>query len=123
MGVKQNMLIMRESRKLVLVKGYYNASMDVYVFSCEGKKITLQYITDEQIARLFRTAQLKDTASSPRSSREKTYAEMVVGIKDGSDTECWIWSNMINLFFSAADDLRRSRIGRAAPVEAGSLGR
>lgn len=117
------MIIFQESRKLILVKGYYNASLDVYVFSCEGKKITLQYMTDEQIAKLFRTAQLKDTASEPRSAREKTYAEMVAGIKDGSDTECWIWSNMINSFFSAADDLRRSRIGKAAPVEAGSLGK
>jgi hypothetical protein len=97
--------------------------MDVYVFTCEGKKITLQYMTDEQIAKLFRAAQLKDHASDPRSAREKTYAEMVAGIKDGSDTECWIWSNMIDLFFSTADDLRRSRIGRAASVEAGSLGK
>jgi hypothetical protein len=117
------LLIFKESRRLILLRGYYQAGMDVYVFSCEGKKITLQYMTDEQIARLFRTAQLKDTASSPRSSREKTYAEMVAGIKDGSDTECWIWSNMIDLFFSTADGLRRSRIGKAAPVEAGSLGK
>jgi hypothetical protein len=97
--------------------------MDVYVFSCGGKKITLQYITDEQIGKLFKKAQVKDTESEPRSAREKTYAEMVAGIKDGSDTECWIWSNMIEVFFSAADDLRRSRIGRAVPVEAGSLGK
>jgi hypothetical protein len=117
------MIIMQESRKLVLLKGYYNASLDVYVFTCEGKKITLQYMTDEQIAKLFKTAKLKDTSSEPRSAREKTYAEMVAGIKDGSDTECWIWSSMIDLFFSTADDLRRSRIGMAAPVEAGSLGR
>jgi hypothetical protein len=117
------MVIMREARSLVVLKGYYNASLDVYVFTCEGKKITLQYITDEQISKLFRTARLKDTSSEPRSVREKTYAEMVAGIKDGSDTECWIWSNMIDLFFSAADDIRRSRIGRAAPVEAGSLGK
>jgi hypothetical protein len=80
-------------------------------------------MTDEQIAKLFRIAQLKDTSSEPRSAREKTYAEMVAGIKDGSDTECWIWSNMIEIFFSSADDLRRSRIGRAAPAEAGSLGK
>jgi hypothetical protein len=116
------MVVMQEARKLILIKGYYNASLDVYVFTCEGKKITLQYMTDEQIAKLFQKAQLKDTSSFPRSSREKTYAEMVAGIKDGSDTECWIWSNMLDTFFSAADDLRRSRIGRAAPVEAGSLG-
>lgn len=117
------MVIMQESRKLVLLKGYYNAGLDVYVFTCEGKKTTLQYMTDEQIAKLFKAAKLKDMSSEPRSSREKTYAEMVAGIKDGSDTECWIWSNMINVFFSTADDLRRSRIGRAASVEASSLGR
>ena len=117
------MIIAQEARKLILVKGYYNANLDVYVFSCEGKKITLQYMTDEQITKLFRTAQLKDTSSEPRSAREKTYAEMVAGIKDGSDTECWIWSSDINLFFSLADDLRRSRIGQAAPVKAGSLGK
>jgi hypothetical protein len=117
------MIVMQEARRLILVKGYYNASLDVYVFMCEGKKITLQYMTDEQIAKLFQKAQLKDNASEPRSAREKTYAEMVAGIKDGSDTECWIWSNMLDTFFSAADDLRRSRIGRAAPVEAGSLGK
>jgi hypothetical protein len=105
------------------MKGYYNASLDVYVFTCGNKKITLQYMTDEQIAKLFKTSKLKDTSSEPRSAREKTYVEMVMGIKDGSDRECWIWSNMINVFFSAADDLRRSRIGRAAPVEAGSLGK
>jgi hypothetical protein len=117
------LLIFKESRHLVLLKGWYQAEMDVYVFTCEGKKITLQYMTDEQIAKLFKTAKLKDTSSEPRSAREKTYSEMVAGIKDGSDTECWIWSNMIDLFFSAADDLRRSRIGRAAPMEAGSLGK
>jgi hypothetical protein len=116
------MIIVRESRKLVLLKGYFNASLDVYVFTCEGKKITLQYMTDEQIAKLFKTAKLKDTSSEPRSAREKTYAEMVDGIKDGSDTECWIWSNMIDVFFSLADNLRRNRIGKAAPVEAGSPG-
>jgi hypothetical protein len=109
------MVIMREVRSLVLLKGYYNASLDVYVFTCEGKKITLQYMTDEQIIKLFKTTKLKDTSSEPRSAREKTYAEMVAGIKDGSDTECWIWSSMINLFFSTADDLRRSRIGIASP--------
>ncbi|MDR2407358.1 MAG: hypothetical protein LBE13_04500 [Bacteroidales bacterium] len=64
--------------------------MDVYVFTCEGKKITLQYMTDEQIIKLFKTAKLKDKSSEPRSAREKTYAEMVTGIKDGSDTECWM---------------------------------
>jgi hypothetical protein len=116
------MIVMREARKLILIKGYYNASLDVYVFTCEGKKITLQYMTDEQIAKLFKIAKLKDTSSDPRSAREKTYIEMVAGIKDGSDTECWIWSNMIDTFFFLADDLRRIRIGRAAPVEAGSLG-
>jgi hypothetical protein len=117
------MIIMQEARSLVLLKGYYNAGLDVYIFTCEGKKITLQYMTDEQIVKLFKMAKLKDKSSEPRSAREKTYAEMVAGIKDGSDTECWIWSNMIEVFFSAADDLRRSRIGRAAPVEAGSLGK
>jgi hypothetical protein len=117
------MVVMQEARSLVLVKGYYNASLDVYIFTCNGNKITLQYMTDEQIAKLFKTAKLKDTSSEPRSAREKTYAEMVMEIKDGSDTECWIWSNMIDTFFSAADDLRKDRIGRAAPVEAGSLGK
>jgi hypothetical protein len=117
------MIIMQEARKLILLKGWYNPEMDVYVFTCEGKKITLQYMTDEQIGKLFQKAQLKDTSSFPKSSREKTYAEMLEGIKDGSDTECWIWSNMIDVFFSTADDLRRERIGRAAPVQAGSLGK
>jgi hypothetical protein len=114
---------MKESRSLILLKGYYNSSLDVYVFTCDGKKITLQYITDEQIIKLFKTSKLKDKSSEPRSAREKTYSEMVAGIKDGSDTECWIWSNMIDLFFSTADDLRRSLIGRASPVKAGSLGK
>jgi hypothetical protein len=116
------MIIMQEARSLFLLKGYYNSSLDVYIFTCEGRKITLQYITDEQITKLFKIAKLKDTSSEPRSTREKTYAEMVAGIKDGSDTECWVWSNMVDLFFSTADDLRRSRIGRTAPVEAGNLG-
>jgi hypothetical protein len=113
---------MKESRSLILLKGYYNASLDVYVFTCNGRKITLQYITDEQIIKLFKTAKLKDTSSVPRSAREKTYAEMVAGIKDGSDTECWIWSTEIQTFFDLADELRRDRIGKAAPVKAGSLG-
>jgi hypothetical protein len=117
------MIILRESRSLVLLKGYYNASLDVYVFTCEGKKITLQYMTDEQIIKLFKTAKLKDTASEPRSAREKTYAGMVAGIKDGSDTECWIWSSMIDLFFSTADSLRKSRIGGVPPAETGGLGK
>jgi hypothetical protein len=115
------MIIMREARNLVLLKGYYNASLDVYVFTCEGKKITLQYMTDEQIARLFQKAQVKDH-SLPRSGREKTYLGMVEGIKDGSDTECWIWSTSVQDFFNLADELRRSRIGSAVPGEAGSLG-
>jgi 3D (Asp-Asp-Asp) domain-containing protein len=104
------MIIMQEARSLILIKGYYNASLDVYVFTCEGKKITLQYMTDEQIAKLFQKAQVKDS-SLPRSGREKTYLEMVAGIKDGSDTECAIWTNYIDIFFETADNLRKSRIG------------
>jgi hypothetical protein len=116
------MIIMQEARKLVLLKGYYYLGMDVYVFSCEGRKITLQYITDEQIAKLFRIGHVKDTESEPKSTREKTYMEMVWAMKSGEDNECWIWSNMIEVFFSAADDLRRNRIGRVASAVAGSLG-
>jgi hypothetical protein len=116
------LLIFKESRHLVLLRGWYQAEMDVYVFSCDRRKITLQYITDEQIAKLFRTGQVKDHASEPKSAREKTYMEMVLAMKSGEDNECWIWSNMIDVFFSSADDLRRNRIGKATPVEAGSLG-
>ena len=105
------MIVMKEARSLVLVKCFYNSGLDVYIFSCEGKKITLQYMTDAQIIKLFKAAQLKDTSSIPRSAREKTYAEMVQGIKDGSDTECWIWSNKINDFFSVASQLQKERTG------------
>jgi hypothetical protein len=35
------MIVVQESRKLILLRGWYQAEMDVYVFACEGKKITL----------------------------------------------------------------------------------
>jgi len=98
-----------ESRHLETLKCYYNEPLDVFVFHCAGKKITIQYASPEQIASIFRKAHVKDS-SLPLSGREKTYIEMVAGIIDGSDTECAIWSNYIDFFFETADNLRRSRI-------------
>jgi len=100
-----------ESRRLETLKCYYNEPLDVFVFHCAGKKITIQYATPEQIASIFRKAQVKDE-TLPRSGREKTYLEMVAAVIDGSDQENFLWSNEVDTFFNACEELRQSRIGK-----------
>jgi hypothetical protein len=65
------MVIFKESRHLETLKCYYNESMDVFIFHCAGKKITIQYASPEQIASVFRKAQVKDEATEPGSVRGK----------------------------------------------------
>lgn len=106
------MIIIQESRRLEPLKCYYNEPMDVFVFQCAGKKITIQYATPEQIASIFRKAQVKDEETEPRSVRGKTYLEMAASVIDGSDQTNYIWSNDIDTFFNACEELRQSRIGK-----------
>jgi len=107
------MVVIQEARHLEPLKCFYNEPMDVFVFHCADKKITIQYATPEQIASVFRKAQVKDE-TLPRSGREKTYLEMVAAIIDGSDQENFLWSNMVDTFFEACEELRQSRIGKVA---------
>ena len=106
------MVVIKESRHLEILKCFYNEPMDVFVFSCAGKKITVQYASPEQIASVFRKAQVKDQFTEPRSLRGKTYIEMVAAVIDGSDTENWIYSNYVDMFFEECQKLVQSRIGR-----------
>ena len=105
------MVIINESRHLETLKCFYNEPMDVFVFQCAGKKITIQYASPEQIASVFRKAQVKDE-TLPRSGREKTYLEMVAAIIDGTDQENFLWSNEVDKFFNYCEELRQSRIGQ-----------
>jgi hypothetical protein len=109
-----DMIRILESRHLEMLKCYYNEQMDVFVFSCAGKKITIQYASPEQIASVFRKAHVADEHTEPRSARGKTYLEMVAAIIDGSDHENWIYSSDIDTFFNACEELRQSRIGKIA---------
>jgi hypothetical protein len=106
-----DMVQILESRHLETLKCYYNEPLDVFVFHCAGKKITIQYASPEQIASIFRRAKVKDE-TLPRSGREKTYIEMVAAIIDGSDQENFLWSNEVDIFFNACEELRQSRIGK-----------
>jgi hypothetical protein len=105
------MVIIQEARHLEILKCYYNESMDVFIFHCAGKKITIQYASPEQIASIFRKAQVKDE-SEPRSVREKTYLEMVASIINGTDSINFLWSTYVNTFFTACESLVQSRIGQ-----------
>jgi hypothetical protein len=105
------MIVFKEARHLETLKCYYNESMDVFIFHCAGKKITIQYASPEQIASVFRKAQVKDE-TLPRSGREKTYLEMVATIIDGTDQTNFVWSNLVDTFFAACEALVQSRIGQ-----------
>jgi hypothetical protein len=105
------MIIIQEARHLEVLKCFFNKELDVFVFHCAGKKVTIQYASPEQIAAIFRKAQVKDE-SLPRSGREKTYMEMVATIMDGTDNENYLWSNEIDTFFAACEELVQSRIGK-----------
>ena len=108
------MIILKEARHLEVLTCYYNEPMDVFVFNCSGKKITIQYASPEQISSVFRKAQVKDEATEPRSARGKTYLEMVSSVIDGSSNTNYIWSNNVDIFFNACEELRQSRIGKIA---------
>ena len=105
-------MILKEARHLETLKCFYNEQMDVFVFTCAGKKITIQYATAEQIASIFQKAQVKDEHSAPRSLRGKTYLEMAKAVIDGSDKTNYLWSNYVDIFFNACDELIKTRIGQ-----------
>ena len=112
------MVIIREARRLEILKCFYNKPMDVFVFHCCGKKIAIQYASPEQIATIFRKAKVKDDHtddenSLPRSAREKTYLQMVSAVMDGSDKTNYLWSTHVNEFFNCCEELRQSRIGKS----------
>jgi hypothetical protein len=106
------MVIIQEARHLETLKCYYNESMDVFIFHCAGKKITIQYASPEQIASVFRKAQVKDESTEPRSARGKTYLEMVASVIDGTDQTNYLWSTDVDVFFTACEALVQSRIGQ-----------
>ena len=106
------MVIIQEARHLETLKCYYNKPLDVFIFHCAGKKITIQYASPEQIAAVFRKAQVKDESTEPRSVRGKTYLEMVAAVIDGSDQTNYLWSSDVDTFFNACEKLRQSRIGK-----------
>jgi hypothetical protein len=106
------MTIFKEARHLETLKCYYNESMDVFIFCCAGKKITIQYASPEQIASVFRKAQVKDESTEPRSIRGKTYLEMVASVIDGTDQTNYLWSTCADTFFAACEALVQSRVGQ-----------
>ena len=107
------MIVVKEARCLETLKCWYHEAMDVFVFQCAGRKISIQYAGPEQIASIFRKAQVKDEATEPRSARGKTYLEMVASVIDGSDQTNYLWSTCVETFFLECERLRQSRIGRA----------
>jgi len=112
-----DMVIIREARHLETLKCYYNEPLDVFIFHCSGKKITIQYASPEQIASIFRKAQVKDDPHDGdhlRSVRDKTYLEMVAAVIDGSDQTNYLWSSDVDAFFIACEELKQSRIGKVA---------
>jgi hypothetical protein len=107
-----NMVIFREARHLETLNCYYNEPMDVFVFQCAGKKITIQYASPEQIASVFKKAQVKDESTEPRSARGKTYPEMVAAVISGADRTNYLWSTDVDVFFAACEALVNSRVGQ-----------
>lgn len=106
----------KQYRHIATLLCLYNKEMDAFIFSCEGKKATVQYATEEQIAALFRHAKVKDEMTEPRSVRGKTYLEMVRAVKDGSDKHNYLWSTDIQTFFDGCKKL--SRAGMPSPANA-----
>jgi hypothetical protein len=106
------MIIFQETRHLETLKCYYNEPMDVFVFQCAGKKITIQYASPEQIASIFRKARVKDDSTEPRSVRGKTYLEIVAAIINGTDQTNYLWNTDVDIFFTACEALVQSRIGQ-----------
>jgi hypothetical protein len=107
-----SMIIFREARHLETLKCYYNEPMDVFVFQCAGKKITIQYASPEQVASVFKKAQVKDESTEPRSASGKTYMEMVAAVISGADRTNYLWSTNVDVFFAACEALVNSRVGR-----------
>lgn len=99
------MIILNEGRHLSTLTCYYNQGMDVFVFSCEGRKTTLQHVSPQQVARLFQKVKVKDYETTPKSLRGKTYMQMVNAIMDGSDTKNYLWSVDIPLFFASCKEI------------------
>lgn len=106
------MVIFKEARHLETLKCYYNEPMDCFIFHCAGKKVTIQYASPEQIASVFRKAQVKDEETTPRSTRGKTYLEMVAAVIDGTDRTNFLWSTHVDIFFAACEELVQSRVGK-----------
>jgi hypothetical protein len=106
------MIVFKEARHLETLKCYYNEPMDVFIFHCAEKKITIQYASPEQIASVFRKAQVKDESTEPRSARGKTYLEMVAAVINGTDQTNYLWNTNVDTFFAACEALVQSRIGQ-----------
>jgi len=68
-------------------------------------RISLRNKSIEDVAKLFLKAKVKDDARKPRSIRGVTYRQMVEDIFSGVDRISWIWSNQVNLFYSAAKEM------------------
>lgn len=85
-----------EGRSLMGLKGYYDQGN--WLFKWEGGRVSLQGTPVEQITTLLQKGQVKDSATTPRSKRNKTYAELVQGILTGTDRLCWIWSSDLPVF-------------------------
>jgi hypothetical protein len=109
------MIMLKESRHMETLKCYYNEPLDVFIFHCAGKKITIQYASPQQIASVFRKAQVKDE-TLPRSNREKTYLEMVANVIDGTDTTNYLWNTYVDIFFAACEELVQSRVGKVVQL-------
>jgi len=104
------MLKFQEEHHLCKMLGYADGTPDKasWLFTVDDWKTKVQVSfrdkSVDEIAKVFQKGRVKDNASEPRSRKGTTYRQMVGDILSGVDRVSWVWSNHLQLFYSAAKE-------------------
>ncbi|MGL5913512.1 MAG: hypothetical protein ACRCZB_05050 [Bacteroidales bacterium] len=101
------MIHYEENRSLIEVHCYYSSAMNCFIFKFAGKTIEIKDVDEALIARAFKRALVKDGITEPRSTRGRTYMQMVLAIKAGTDKLNYVWSNQVGTLISELNELRK----------------
>ena len=105
------MLRFQEEHHLCKVLGYADGTAEKaqWLFTVDDWKskiqVSLRDKSVDEIAKLFQKGRVKDNASEPRSRKGTTYRQMAEDILSGVDRISWVWSNHLQLFYSAAKEI------------------
>lgn len=70
-----------------------------------GERQVKVELTDEDFKTLLRRIQAKDNETTPRSSKNRTYQQMIDQAKDKEDNIIWVWSSFYPLTKDVAMEL------------------